>query len=58
MAHEVRGGMDGEPEGILEVMSQQWASMVSMGGMFVGTILLGLSIQPVSYTHLTLPTKA
>ena len=47
MAHEVRGGMGGEPEGILEVMSQQWASMVSMGGMFVGTILLGLSVQPV-----------
>ncbi|MEC7686236.1 MAG: presenilin family intramembrane aspartyl protease PSH [Candidatus Thermoplasmatota archaeon] len=39
--------MDGEPEGILEVMGQQWASMVSMGGMFVGTILLGLSIQPL-----------
>ena len=47
MAHEVRGGMDGESEGILEVMSQQWASMVSMGGMFIGTILLGLSIQPL-----------
>ena len=39
--------MDGESEGILEVMSQQWASMVSMGGMFIGTILLGLSIQPL-----------
>ena len=39
--------MDGESEGILEVMSQQWASMLSMGGMFVGTILLGLSIQPL-----------
>ena len=47
MAHEVRGGMDGESEGIFEVMRQQWASMVSMGGMFVGTILLGLSIQPL-----------
>ena len=47
MAHEVRGGMDGESEGILEVMSQQWASMVSMGGMFIGTILLGRSIQPL-----------
>ena len=47
MAHEVRGGMDGEPEGILEVMRQQWASMASMAGMFVGTILLGLSLQPV-----------
>jgi len=47
MALEVRGSMDGEPEGILEVMGQQWASMVSMGGMFVGTILLGLSIQPL-----------
>ena len=39
--------MDGESEGIFEVMRQQWASMVSMGGMFVGTILLGLSIQPL-----------
>ena len=39
--------MDGESEGIFEVMSQQWASMLSMGGMFVGTILLGLSIQPL-----------
>ena len=39
--------MDGsEPANVLEVMRQQWASMVSMGGMFVGTILLGLSIQP------------
>mgnify|MGYP001244817472 CR=1 FL=1 len=47
MALEVRGSMDGEAEGVLEVMSQQWASMVSMGGMFVGTILLGLSIQPL-----------
>ena len=47
MAHEVRGGMDGESGDIVEVMRQQWASMVSMGGMFVGTILLGLSIQPI-----------
>ena len=47
MAHEVRGDMDGESEGILEEMSQQWVSMLSMGGMFVGTILLGLSIQPL-----------
>ena len=39
--------MDGESEGIIEVMNQQWASMLSMGGMFVGTILLGLSIQPL-----------
>jgi len=40
--------MDGsEPSSVLEVMRQQWASMVSMGGMFVGTILLGLSIQPI-----------
>ena len=48
MALEVRGSMDGsEPDSVLEVMRQQWASMLSMGGMFVGTILLGLSIQPV-----------
>ena len=48
MGLEVRGSMDGsEPGSVLEVMRQQWASMVSMGGMFVGTILLGLSIQPI-----------
>ncbi len=47
MAHEVRGSMDGESGSILELMSQQWASMLSMAGMFVGTILLGLSIQPL-----------
>ncbi|MFL2493573.1 MAG: presenilin family intramembrane aspartyl protease PSH [Candidatus Thalassarchaeum sp.] len=39
--------MDGESGSILELMSQQWASMLSMAGMFVGTILLGLSIQPL-----------
>ncbi len=39
--------MDGESEGIIEVMRRQWASMASMAGMFVGTILLGLSLQPV-----------
>ena len=37
----------GEEAGVLEVMQQQWASMLRMGGMFVGTILLGLSIQPI-----------
>ena len=48
MGLEVRGNMDGsEPSNVLEVMRQQWVSMVSMGGMFVGTILLGLSIQPI-----------
>jgi presenilin-like A22 family membrane protease len=48
MGLEVRGSMGGsEPGDVLEVMRQQWASMVSMGGMFVGTILLGLSIQPL-----------
>ena len=48
MALEVRGSMaQGEEAGVLEVMQQQWASMLSMGGMFVGTILLGLSIQPI-----------
>ena len=41
MALEVRGSMaQGEEAGVLEVMQQQWASMLSMGGMFVGTILL------------------
>jgi presenilin-like A22 family membrane protease len=48
MGLEVRGSMDGsEPASVLEVMRQQWASMLSMGCMFVGTILLGLSIQPI-----------
>tara|TARA_B100001750_G_scaffold189988_1_gene160029 strand:+ start:237 stop:1331 length:1095 start_codon:yes stop_codon:yes gene_type:complete len=48
MALEVRGSMaQGEEAGVLEVMKQQRASMLSMGGMFVGTILLGLSIQPL-----------
>mgnify|MGYP000849225455 FL=1 len=47
MGLEVRGSMDGESEGIIEVMRRQWASMTSMAGMFVGTILLGLSLQPV-----------
>ena len=47
MGLEVRGSMDGESEGIIEVMRRQWASMASMAGMFVGTILLGLSLQPV-----------
>ena len=37
----------GESSSILEEMQQQWASMAGMAGMFVGTILLGLSIQPV-----------
>ena len=48
MGLEVRGSMDGsEPASVLEVMRQQWASMLSMGCMVVGTILLGLSIQPI-----------
>ena len=37
----------GESPSVLEEMQQQWASMAGMAGMFVGTILLGLSIQPV-----------
>ncbi|GIT75227.1 MAG: hypothetical protein Ct9H300mP30_2890 [Methanobacteriota archaeon] len=41
--------MDGsEPANVLEVMRQQWASMVSMGGMFVGRFC-GPSIQPVTF---------
>jgi len=48
MALEVRGSMaQGEPLSVLEEMQEQWASMAGMAGMFVGTILLGLSIQPV-----------
>ena len=37
----------GESPSVLEAMQQQWASMAGMGVMFVGTILLGLSIQPL-----------
>ena len=37
----------GESSSVLEKMQQQWASMAGMAGMFVGTILLGLSIQPI-----------
>ena len=48
MALEVRGSMaQGEPLSVLEEMQEQWASMAGMAGMFVGTILLGLSIQPI-----------
>jgi len=48
MALEVRGSMaQGESPSVLEEMQQQWASMAGMAGMFVGTILLGLSIQPI-----------
>ena len=48
MALEVRGSMaQGESPSVLEEMQEQWASMAGMAGMFVGTILLGLSIQPI-----------
>ena len=37
----------GEQASILDAMKDQWTSMVGMAGMFIGTILIGLSIQPV-----------
>ena len=37
----------GEQASILDAMKDQWTSMVGMAGMFIATILIGLSIQPV-----------
>ena len=48
MALEVRGSMaQGESPSVLEEIQEQWASMAGMAWMIVGTILLGLSIQPI-----------
>ena len=48
MALEVRAYMaGGEQASILDAMKDQWTSMVGMAGMFIATILIGLSIQPV-----------
>jgi len=48
MALEVRAYMaDGEQGSLLDSMRGQWTSMMGMGGMFVATILIGLSIQPI-----------
>ena len=48
MALEVRGSMsEGGGGAVLAAMREQWASMVGMATMFVSTILIGLSIQPI-----------
>ena len=48
MALEVRGSMsEGGGGAVLAAMREQWASMIGMATMFVSTILIGLSIQPI-----------
>ena len=48
MALEVRAYMaGGEQVSILDAMKDQWTSMMGMAFMFVSTILIGLSIQPI-----------
>ena len=48
MALEVRASMSaGGGGGVLTAMKDQWASMTGMAFMFVSTILIGLSIQPL-----------
>ena len=48
MALEVRASMSaGGGGGVLAAMKDQWASMTGMAFMFVSTILIGLSIQPL-----------
>ena len=37
----------GEQASILDAMKDQWTSMMGMAFMFVSTILIGLSIQPI-----------
>ena len=48
MALEVRACMSAEGGGgVLAAMKDQWASMTGMAFMFLSTILIGLSIQPL-----------
>ncbi|MAZ23784.1 MAG: hypothetical protein CMB22_03125, partial [Euryarchaeota archaeon] len=48
MVLEVRAYMaGGEQVSILDAMKDQWTSMMGMAFMFVSTILIGLSIQPI-----------
>ncbi|HII35113.1 MAG TPA: hypothetical protein HA315_03835, partial [Candidatus Thalassarchaeaceae archaeon] len=38
---------EGRAAGLLVAMRDQWASMTGMAFMFVSTILIGLSVQPI-----------
>ena len=47
MGFELRGGWGVKVSETIEAMRDQWKSMTSMAGMFVTTIFLGITIQPV-----------
>ena len=47
MAFELRGGWGVKVNETIEAMRDQWKSMSSMAGMFLMTIFLGITIQPV-----------
>ena len=47
MVFELRGGWGVKVNETIEAIKDQWKSMTSMAGMFVTTIFLGISIQPV-----------
>ena len=47
MVFELRGGWGVKVNETIEAMRDQWKSMTGMAGMFVTTIFLGITIQPV-----------
>ena len=47
MGFELRGGWGVKVNETIEAMRDQWKSMTGMAGMFVTTIFLGITIQPV-----------
>ena len=47
MGFELRGGWGVKVNETIEAMKDQWKSMISMAGMFVTTIFLGITIQPI-----------
>jgi presenilin-like A22 family membrane protease len=47
MGFELRGGWGVKVNETIEAMRDQWKSMTSMAGMFIMTIVLGITIQPV-----------
>jgi len=47
MGFELRGGWGVKVNETIEAMRDQWKSMTSMAGMFVTTIFLGITIQPI-----------
>jgi hypothetical protein len=47
MGFELRGGWGVKVNETIEAMRDQWKSMSSMAGMFLMTIFLGITIQPV-----------